>query len=179
MVRTIDVKELKSRLAQDPTAMVIDVRTPAEFSAAHVPQARNFPFGQVEPGQVLKAHAAVRNLPMYVICETGARSRRMAQELDRAGVAEVLDVAGGTQAWQAAGFSVARLRGGNTRRVISLERQVRIAAGLLVLVGVALGFGLHTAGHGLAAVVGVGLVFAGATDFCGMGRFLARMPWNR
>ena len=64
-------------------------------------------------------------------------------------------------------------------KVISLERQVRIAAGLLVLVAVTLGWLVHPAFLGLAAFVGAGLVFAGVTDTCGMGLLLARMPWNR
>ena len=64
-------------------------------------------------------------------------------------------------------------------RVISLERQVRIAAGSLVLLGVALGLLVHPAFIGLAAFVGAGLVFAGVTDWCGMGLLLARMPWNQ
>jgi hypothetical protein len=65
------------------------------------------------------------------------------------------------------------------RGTISLERQVRIAAGTLVLLGVALGWFVHVAFFGLSAFVGAGLIFAGVTDWCGMGMLLARMPWNR
>jgi hypothetical protein len=65
------------------------------------------------------------------------------------------------------------------RKAISLERQVRIAAGLLVLLGVLLGWLVHPVLFGLSAFVGAGLVFAGVTDFCGMGLLLARMPWNQ
>jgi predicted branched-subunit amino acid permease len=62
--------------------------------------------------------------------------------------------------------------------VISLERQVRIVAGSLVLIGAVLGWLVHPGFYGLAAFVGAGLVFAGITDFCGMGLLLARLPWN-
>jgi hypothetical protein len=62
---------------------------------------------------------------------------------------------------------------------MSLERQVRIAAGSLVLLGVALGAFVSQWLYGLSAFVGAGLVFAGLTDTCGMGMLLARMPWNR
>ena len=55
---------------------------------------------------------------------------------------------------------------------------MRIAAGLLVLTGVGLGF-VHPGFFGLAGFVGAGLVFAGITDTCGMGMILARMPWNQ
>ncbi len=65
------------------------------------------------------------------------------------------------------------------KKTISLERQVRIAAGTLVLVGSALGAFVHPYWIGLAAFAGAGLVFAGVTDTCGMAMFLARMPWNQ
>jgi hypothetical protein len=77
-------------------------------------------------------------------------------------------------AWEAAGQPVVR-----ERRTVPLERQVRIAAGLMVLFGVILGALVHPAFYGLSFVVGAGLVFAGITDWCGMGLLLARAPWNR
>jgi rhodanese-related sulfurtransferase len=83
-------------------------------------------------------------------------------------------VEGGTLAWIEAGLPVTR----GTAKVISLERQVRIAAGALVLTGVLLGWFVHPPFFGLAGFVGAGLVFAGITDFCGMGLLLAKLPWN-
>ena len=62
---------------------------------------------------------------------------------------------------------------------MSLERQVRIAAGFLVLMGAVIGHFVHLGGYGLSAFIGAGLVFAGVTDTCGMGMLIARMPWNR
>lgn len=63
--------------------------------------------------------------------------------------------------------------------MISLERQVRIAAGALVLIGLALAWAIHPYFLALAAFVGAGQVFAGLTDFCGMAILLSKMPWNR
>ena len=62
---------------------------------------------------------------------------------------------------------------------ISIERQVRIIAGSLVLIGMVLGWFVRRGFFGLAAFVGAGLVFAGVTDFCSMGLLLAKLPWNR
>jgi len=56
---------------------------------------------------------------------------------------------------------------------------VRIAAGALVLLGVLLGAFVHAGFLALSAFVGAGLVFAGVTDWCGMGLLLAKMPWNQ
>ncbi len=65
------------------------------------------------------------------------------------------------------------------KKVILLERQVRIAAGSLVVIGAAVGQFVHPGGFGLSAFMGAGLVFAGLTDTCGMGMMIAKMPWNR
>jgi rhodanese-related sulfurtransferase len=80
----------------------------------------------------------------------------------------------GMYAWEQAGLPVNR-----GKAVLSLERQVRIAAGLLVLTGTILGTWVHPGFYGLAAFVGAGLTFAGLTDWCGMAMLLAKMPWNQ
>ena len=92
----------------------------------------------------------------------------------QAGYPNVVNVEGGTQACVSAGLPVVR-----GKKAISLERQVRIAAGSLVLIGAVLAWLVHPAFIGLSAFVGAGLVFAGITDTCGMGMLLARMPWNQ
>jgi len=177
LTRAISVQELHRRQAAGGRCEVIDVRTPAEFAAAHVPGARNLPLGS--PGLAAWAH----ELPtggdeaFFVICQSGGRSRRCCDELAATGVRNAVSVEGGTQAWAEAGLPLEHVAGAGG--VISLERQVRIAAGALVLVGCGLGWWLHAGFFGLAALVGAGLVFAGVTDFCGMGLLLARMPWNR
>lgn len=81
---------------------------------------------------------------------------------------------GGTQAWDLAGLPVSR-----GKKAMSLERQVRIAAGFLVFLGAALGFFVHPYFIAISAFVGAGLMFAGITDTCGMGMMLAKMPWNQ
>jgi rhodanese-related sulfurtransferase len=112
--------------------------------------------------------------PLYVICKSGGRGQKAAEMFQQAGFANVVNVEGGTQACEGAGLPVVR-----GKKAISLERQVRIAAGSLVLIGAALAWLVHPAFIGLSAFVGAGLVFAGITDTCGMGLLLARMPWNQ
>jgi len=112
---------------------------------------------------------------VYVICYRGTRAAKACEHLQNAGLQNVYSIEGGTAAWEAHGLPVER----GTSGIISLERQVRIAAGSLVLAGTLLAWLVHPAFLGIAAFVGAGLVFAGATDFCGMAMLLAKMPWNR
>jgi rhodanese-related sulfurtransferase len=111
---------------------------------------------------------------LYFICRSGSRGKQACEKLLAAGLVDVVNVEGGTVAWEQAGLPVVR-----GKKSISLERQVRIAAGALVLMGALLAYFAHPVWIGLAAFVGAGLMFAGITDTCGMGMILARMPWNQ
>ena len=152
---------------------LIDVRTPAEFREMHAVPARNVPLDRLDPAALAAGNGSAKD-PLYVICQSGGRSRQACEKLIKAGCMNVVNVEGGTLAWQQCGLAVVR-----GKKTISLERQVRIAAGGLICVGAALGLWLHPAFIALSAFVGAGLVFAGVTDTCGMGLLLARMPWNR
>ena len=99
---------------------------------------------------------------------------KVCQKLEAAGFTNLVNVDGGTSAWQSAGLPVVE-----GKKVMSLERQVRIAAGSLVVIGVIVGQFVHPSGFGLSALIGAGLVFSAVTNTCGMGMMIAKMPWNR
>lgn len=172
-VTTISPQQLHEMLAAGRTIELLDVRTPVEYREVHASCARNVPLDQLDAAQILASRGDATQ-PLYVICRSGTRGRQACEKFLAAGFSQVVNVEGGTQAWDQAGLPVVR-----GKKAISLERQVRIAAGLLVLVGAALGTFVHPYFIGLSAFVGAGLVFAGITDTCGMGMLLARMPWNR
>lgn len=151
---------------------LFDVRTPIEFAEVHAVGARNVPLDQLKVDDFV-ADPSGDDQPIYLICKSGGRAGKACEALIAAGAKNVFSVAGGTDAWVAAGLPVER------KAVMSLERQVRIAAGLLVLIGVALGLMVHPWFYAISAFVGAGLIFAGITNTCGMGLMLARMPWNR
>jgi len=153
---------------------LVDVRTPVEYRELHAPDARNVPLDRLDPAAVMQARNGKADEPLYLICRSGSRGRQACEKFVAAGFTNVVNVEGGTLAWAECGLPVVR-----GKKTISLERQVRIAAGMLVLLGVLLGWLVHPAFAGLSAFVGAGLVFAGITDTCGMGMMLARMPWNR
>ena len=153
---------------------LIDVRTPVEYREVHVEIARNVPLNQLDVGALMQARNNPTHEPLYVICRTGSRGQQACEQFLKAGYSNVVNVEGGTMACVEAGLPVVR-----GKRAISLERQVRIVAGSLVLLGAVLGWFVHPAFIGLSAFIGAGLVFAGITDTCGMGMILARMPWNQ
>jgi rhodanese-related sulfurtransferase len=153
---------------------LIDVRTPAEFREVHVEIARNVPLDRLDAAALMQARHGSADEPLFVICRSGGRGRQACETFFKAGFPNVINVEGGTMACVEAGLPVVR-----GKKAISLERQVRIAAGSLVLAGAVLGWFVHPAFIGLSAFVGAGLVFAGITDTCGMGMILARMPWNQ
>jgi rhodanese-related sulfurtransferase len=160
-------QECFDRLQRSERLTLIDVRTPGEFEAIHAAPARLVPLDRL-PGTDLQGALAL-------ICKSGARAARARDALAAAGRADVVVVEGGTDAWAAAGLPCVRGRA----RVPSLERQVRIAAGLLVSIGVILGYLVHPGFLVLSLFVGCGLIFAGVTDTCGMAMLLAKLPWNR
>ena len=153
-------------------AVLLDVRTPAEFESAHAPHARNIPLDRLDPNSLPQIFQR-DGIPVAVICQSGTRGQIACEKLAGAGW-NAINVEGGMSAWEAAGLPLVR-----GRKMISLERQVRIVAGFLVFIGVALGWFVHPAFFGLSAFIGAGLMVAGFTDFCGMGLLLAKMPWNQ
>lgn len=171
-IASIPPQDLHARLGAGESALLIDVRSPAEHATVHVAGTRLLPLDRLDPAAIAAQRAPGQAI--YLFCHSGGRATQAAQRLAAAGLADCHVVVGGTAAWAAAGLPVVRGQGG-----IALERQVRIVAGILVLAGVGLGLGVHPGWFGLAAFVGGGLLFAGLTDWCGMGLLLARMPWNR
>ena len=172
-VTTISPRQLHETLQAGQIVELIDVRTAAEFRAAHVSVARNVPLDQLDAASLRTGRADAAK-PLYVICQSGGRGNQACDKLLAAGYTNVVNVEGGTNAWVGAGLPVVR-----GQKAISLERQVRIAAGALVLIGALLGYFAHPYWMALPALVGAGLVFAGMTDACGMGMLLAKMPWNQ
>ena len=173
-VETIAPDRLNEMARSGQSIDLIDVRTPAEFREVHAEIGRLVPLDRLDPTAVMEARGDQRDKPLYVICRTGKRAQSACEKFQAAGFTNVVNVEGGTQAWAEKGLPVVR-----GKKAMSLERQVRIAAGLLVLTGAVLGWFVHPAGVALSAFVGAGLVFAGVTDTCGMGLLLARMPWNQ
>jgi rhodanese-related sulfurtransferase len=167
-VRSISCLDLAK--SKDNT-LLLDVRTPAEFGDAHIEGAVLHPLSDLD-AQVIQQLAAGKDR-CIVVCRSGTRARQAAEKLVSR-ISNLLVLEGGVSAWESAGLPL--IRG---KKAISLERQVRIAAGALVVLGTLLGTFVSSIWYILSAFIGVGLVFSGVTDTCGMAMVLARMPWNK
>jgi rhodanese-related sulfurtransferase len=162
-----------ARLLRDrPETRLLDVRTPGEFEAEHMAGAYNVPLDTLgEHGAEIRAGVAG---PVVLVCRSGQRARKAEEALTAAGMSNLHLLDGGIAAWVAAGQPVRR---GPPR--MSLERQVRIAAGALAAAGGFLALFVNPLFAALPAFVGSGLVFAGVTDTCAMGMLIAKLPYNR
>jgi rhodanese-related sulfurtransferase len=170
VARTIDVETLKNWLAEGRRPQLVDVRSATEFATAHLPGAINIPLEQVER----RTEDLETNGPVVLVCQMGSRAR-MASALLAGSGKDLVVLEGGTAAWLQAGYSGVC----STAARWALERQVRLLAGLLVVVGVLLAVAVSRWWLLLPGFVGCGLAFAGCSGFCPMGEGLARLPWNR
>ncbi|HAH32347.1 MAG TPA: sulfurtransferase [Elusimicrobia bacterium] len=173
MATTISPQALAQMRAAGAHFDLIDVRTPAEFEEVHIDFAKNIPLDRLDPPTILASRVSGSG-PLYVICQSGMRAGQACKKLVETGL-ETINIEGGTAAWVAAGLPVVR----GHRKVISLERQVRITAGTLVATGTALGYFVNPAWLALSGFVGLGLMFAGITDTCTMAMILSKMSWNQ
>jgi rhodanese-related sulfurtransferase len=168
----LSAQELSELVQKRPDVRLLDVRTPGEYESAHIVGAYNVPLDTL--GEHADEIRATVNEPVVLICQSGARARRAEEVLKHCRMTNVHVLDGGMNGWLAAGQAVKR----GAQRV-SLERQVRIAAGALAGIGAILALLVHPLWALLPAFVGSGLVFAGVTDTCGMAMLLAKLPYNR
>lgn len=166
-ITAIELKAIEERKGR---GQWVDVRSATEYAAGHLPGAFNIPMDQIEA----RLSDLRRDLPVVLICQSGKRARMVAGLL-QPWREDVVVLDGGTAAWTKAGFPIVS----NTRTRWALERQVRLLAGSVVLVSAVLAVTLNPYWLYLSGFVGLGLTFAGLTDFCPMAILLCKMPWNR
>ncbi|HQY88596.1 MAG TPA: rhodanese-like domain-containing protein [Tepidisphaeraceae bacterium] len=162
-------------LAKNGTPLrLLDVRSPAEFSSVHAAGACLIPLDELSPSSIASA-GLKSDETVYVLCQSGGRAAIACERLASMGINNAVRVEGGTIAWEKASLPVIR----GTQGGISIERQVRIAAGAVMLIGLLLAWLVHPAFVALSTFVGAGLIFSGITNYCGLGLMLAKLPFNR
>ena len=153
------------------TELLIDVREFPEYAAGHIAGS------QLVPLSTLGTVSAAWNpaTPITLVCKSGRRAQQAREQLAARHFTDLSVLVGGIEAWRAAGKPLEK----TARQPWSLERQVRITAGSLVLITLLLAHFVSAYFFFATAFVGAGLVFAGISDICMMATVLGKLPWNR
>lgn len=100
---TISASAFAERIKTQPDLQLVDVRTPEEFNAQHIANAKNINWNASD----FEANAKKldKSKPVFVYCLVGGRSKKAAEKLHELGFAEIYDLDGGMMKWNAAGLS--------------------------------------------------------------------------
>ena len=156
--------------------VLVDVRDPEEYRSGHIPGSLSLPLAYLNPvglAAMTGDERLGRIEPLYVVCKTGYRSEQAVRKLAADGLENVIMIEGGTDRWQSDGLPIRRCA-----PALNLQRQVQLALGLILVMAIALGALAHPGFYALAGMLGLGLISAGLTNWCGLARLMARMPWN-
>ncbi len=168
----VTIQELRQMREEGRAIRLLDVRTMGEFGASHIQGSHNVPLDSLN--KYADELCECVDTPIIIVCQSGQRAKRAFNALSGLGMKNVAVLDGGVSKWSAAGYE---LEHGAER--LSLERQVRIAAGTLAAVGGFLGVFVNPLFALIPGFVGSGLIFAGLTNTCGMGMALSRLSYNR
>lgn len=176
-IPTITAHSLNRRMQSGQPLVLLDVRSPAEYRAGHIRGALSLPLDELDAAELVQRVGVPgigNDVPLYLTCQSGVRAQQAAEKLYDAGHRDLMLLQGGTEGWRKEGLP---MRGSGS--ALSLEQQVQIAIGALLILKVVFGFTVHELFFVLGALIGAGLITAGLTRWCGLARLIARMPWNR
>jgi rhodanese-related sulfurtransferase len=180
----IKPQEIFSASLKNP--IILDVRTDIEHAGKHMAcQHIHIPLDDLNAESLKSQRQISPHQEILILCRSGQRAAIAAAKLIQGGFQSVHVIDGGILACEGCGQSLegfeVKNHASNTlpKLPLSLERQVRIAAGLLIVVTSLLGYFIHPNLVLLSTLIGGGLIFAGVTDKCGMALILAKAPWNK
>lgn len=181
---TISPKNLQ--LVDQNHEIILDVRTKMEHAEKYIGLGHaNVPLDELNPTDFMMRHGLDRDATVYLLCRSGKRAALAAEKFIAEGYKNVQVIEGGINACEDWGYeikgdnaksSVADLK---TKVPLTLERQVRIAVGMLTAFGAILGLLVHPYLTIIPLITGIGLIVAGITDRCGLALLLTKAPWNR
>ncbi len=174
-IQKIDAETLQQWLNNNE-AILVDVREPAEYRAENIADAKSIPLSKICNIDCNEILPNGENKKLVFHCLAGKRSQNACETfLNKNPNLEIYTLEGGINAWKACGLETCV----GSKKVIPLDRQVQISAGLISSLGVILGFLVDKNFFFISGFVSLGLIFAGITGLCGMAKLLAKMPWNK
>jgi rhodanese-related sulfurtransferase len=172
----VGADELAARLEGGSPTHLVDLRDPSLYRAGHIQGSISLPFAHIDRerlGSDLGPHVGSSE-PLYLISGSGRLAERAAMRLRHQGLGQVHILDGGIAAWRAAGMALAQ----HGRR-FTLQQQLNLIVGVLLLMLLAKALLLHPVFYVLTGVVGIALVAAAFGDRRSLRRLLQRLPWNR
>ena len=165
--KILDVEKNNSSVA------FINVCTPVEYAEKHIEGVESIPLDVLERN----ISSLEDKQTIYIHCRSGNRGEKAVKKLESYNLnAEIVNVTGGLNAWEEAGFATNSLSSSK----MTVMRQVFLTAGALVLLGIVLSFITDNTNFlFISAFVGLGLSISGATGWCGLQMLLSKMPWNK
>lgn len=169
----ISAKDLE-QLLKTEEIVIVDVREPAEYKSEAIKGSKNLPLSQVTIDTThLPEH---KHKKLVIHCKAGKRSMMACEKLKAENAPfNLYNLEGGIDAWKAAGLPIVE----SGKKIIPLDRQTQIAIGLLIVGGSLLGNFVNYNWFILPGIIGLGLLNAGITGWCGMAKLIAKMPWNQ
>lgn len=169
----LDAEALKCLVdTPDAELVLIDVRTAVAFETVHIPGSLNVPLDEFEAA-VAGVLSKTPGRPV-LICHSGNRATKAQQELEQLNITGSTVLSGGVTAYANAGGTVVR---GAQRW--AMDRQMRLTAGSLVLMGLLGARFISPKFAYLSAGIGGGLAYSAVRDSCPMISVLSTMPWNK
>ena len=170
----------------DPNeGIILDVRTKMEHGEKRLVCGHTLlTLDELKPTDFMMRHGYDKDFGVYILCRSGKRATQAAEQFMTEGYNNVYVIEGGIMACEESGHAVeGHVTNDNSnssvKKPISLERQVRIAAGAFAAIGALLGLTVSSVFTVIPLFVGAGLVLAGVTDRCGMALVLTKALWNK
>ncbi|MCF8998387.1 rhodanese-like domain-containing protein [Acinetobacter nectaris] len=164
----IEVSATEANQMQLKKALIVDIRSPQEYLREHITHAINIPIEDLgNTTQLPKSE----NIIFY--CKAGNRTKTNIHIFEKTFTQAYL-LKGGIDAWKTNHLPTTQ----DKNQPIDIQRQVQITTGLLILIGLLLGYTISTWFFLISTGIGIGLVFAGISGYCGLAKVLMKAPWN-
>lgn len=175
-IKTITPHDLYKHMQLGHKVILWDVRTPSEYEEVHIMGSELVPLETLDPETLLrKIKAIYPTLPtIYITCASGTRAEGACKHLVAAGYEYLVQLEGGTTAWEAAGLPVER-----KKMKPNLVQQMQMITGGIVTLGTLLGTFVNTGFLAIPLLVGAGLIYAGFTQQCYLMELLKTVSWNQ
>jgi rhodanese-related sulfurtransferase len=168
--QSINSVEAEQLLANNE-AVLVDVREPAEHRQANITKAHLKPLSNLNLDGI-----DTTNKKVIIHCQKGMRGQKACQTLvEQHPDTTFYNLEGGIIAREDAGMAINK----TNSAFLPLDRQVQLTIGTGVLTGVILSQTIDPNFIWLSGFFGAGMMMAGITGFCGLGRLMAIMPWNK